>query len=74
MRTASPVATLNGRTEPAITATPNTNTAIHGGGLVVNPLNRHSFESKDGTRYFLMGYEADWLALADMKKIIRRER
>lgn len=66
MRTVSPVAALNGQTEPAITATANTNKAIHG-GLLVDPLNRHHFVYEDGTRYFLMGYEADWLAEADMK-------
>ncbi len=66
MRTVSPVAALNGQTESAILATANTNTAIHG-GLLVDPSNRHHFVYEDGTRYFLMGYEADWLALADMK-------
>lgn len=66
MRTMSPVAALNGQTEAAITATANTNGSIHG-GLMVDPLNRHHFKYEDGTRYFLMGYEADWLALADMK-------
>jgi hypothetical protein len=66
MRTISPVAALNGQTEAAITATANTNPAIHG-GLLVDPLHRHHFVYEDGTRYFLMGYEADWLGEVDMK-------
>jgi hypothetical protein len=66
MRTVSSVAALNGQTESAITATANTNASLHG-GLLVDPLNRHHFKYEDGTRYFLMGYEADWLAEADMK-------
>jgi hypothetical protein len=66
MRTLSSAPALNGLTETAITATPNTNPAIHG-NLLVDPLHRHHFVYEDGTRYFLMGYEADWLAEADMK-------
>ena len=66
MRTISPVAALNNQTEPAIMATSNTNKAIHG-GLLVDPLHRTHFVYEDGTRYFLMGYEADWLWGVDMK-------
>ncbi len=65
LRTVSPVPALNGQ-DAEITATPNTNRSIHG-GLLVDPANRHHFKYEDGSRYFLMGYEVDWLALADMK-------
>lgn len=53
MRTISSVAALNNRTESAISATANTNKAIHG-GLLVDPLHRTHFVYEDGTRYFLM--------------------
>lgn len=66
MRTLSSVAGLNNQTETGIVATPNTNSAIHG-RLLVDPLHKNHFVFEDGTRYFLMGYEADWLAEADMK-------
>jgi hypothetical protein len=71
MTTVSPVAALNGRTETDIECVPNTDSSIHG-GLLVDPLNRHHFVFEDGTRYFLMGYEADWLWGADMKDPERR--
>ena len=68
MTTISPVAALNGRTETDIQCTKNLNPAIHG-GLLVDPVNRHHFIYQDGTRYFLMGYEADWLWGADMRDL-----
>jgi hypothetical protein len=66
MTTVSPVAALNGHTETDIQCASNSNSAIHG-GLLVDPINRHHFVYQDGARYFLMGYEADWLWGADMK-------
>lgn len=66
MRTVSAVPALNNHEEPAITATANTSKAIHG-RLLVDALHPYHFVYEDGTRYFLMGYEADWLAEADMK-------
>jgi hypothetical protein len=66
MRTSSPAAALNGRLETNIECSANTNPAVHG-GLLVDPVNRHHFLYEDGTRYFLMGYEADWLWAVDMK-------
>ncbi len=66
MLTVSPVAALNAHTETDIQCTGNSNPAIHG-GLFVDPVNRHHFIHEDGSRYFLMGYEADWLWGADMK-------
>jgi len=66
MKTVSPVAALNGHVEANIDCAKNSNSAIHG-GLRVDPVNRHHFVFEDGSRYFLMGYEADWLWGADMK-------
>ena len=66
LRTASPVGELNNQVETGITATPNSSSALHG-RLLVDPLHKSHFVFEDGTRYFLMGYEADWLAEADMK-------
>ena len=71
MRTSSPVAALNGQTETNIECGANTNPAVHG-GLLVDPENRHHFLYEDGTRYFLMGYEADWLWAVDMKDPARK--
>ncbi|GAC1472474.1 MAG: hypothetical protein PVSMB7_25190 [Chloroflexota bacterium] len=71
MRTVSTIAALNGKTEPNILAVANTNPQIHG-ALRIDPVNRHHFIFEDGTRYFLMGYEADWLWGADMKDPERR--
>ncbi|MGQ9631600.1 MAG: apiosidase-like domain-containing protein [bacterium] len=34
--------------------------SVHG-GLRVDPQHRHHFVYEDGTRYFLLGYECDWL-------------
>ena len=71
LRTSSPVAALNGLADADIDCTANTNPAIHG-GLTVDPLNRHHFQYEDGSRYFLMGYEADFLWAVDMKDPQRR--
>jgi hypothetical protein len=65
LRTVSPVAALNGR-EELITAGPNSNPNIHG-LLRVDPDHPYHFRWEDGTRFFLMGYEADWLGLAHME-------
>lgn len=64
LRTVSPVADLNGRTE-SIVAGPNKNPNIHG-RLRVDQDHPYHFRWEDGTRFFLMGYEADWLGLAAM--------
>jgi len=44
---------------------PNTNQNVHG-SLKVDPEHHHCFVYEDGTRYFLMGYECDWLWALDM--------
>ncbi|MBN1673502.1 MAG: DUF4038 domain-containing protein [Kiritimatiellae bacterium] len=46
--------------EGGVTCQPNTNPAVHG-GLRVDPAHPHHFRYEDGTPYFFMGYEADWL-------------
>jgi hypothetical protein len=66
LRTKSTVGALNGKTEAAIECTPNRHTGIHG-ALRVDAANPYHFRYEDGTRYFLMGYEADWLWGIDMK-------
>jgi hypothetical protein len=65
MRTVSNLSALDGKTEPAISCTPNRHPEVHG-GLRVDPDYPHHFLYEDGTRYFLLGYEADWLWGADM--------
>src|SRR5664280_201004 len=46
------------------TCTANTNPAVHG-GLRVDPDHRSQFLYEDGSRYFPMGYECDWLWALD---------
>ncbi|MDZ4798909.1 MAG: DUF5060 domain-containing protein [Bryobacteraceae bacterium] len=70
LRTASSVAALHGRTE-TIRATPNRNARIHG-LLEIDRQHPYHFRYADGTRFFLMGYEADWLWGADMLDPQRR--
>lgn len=75
MSTRSPLAALNGKTEAGIRCLPNRHKAIHG-GLLVDPAHPYHFVYEDGARYFLLGYEADWLWGADMldpdRKLMRR--
>ena len=65
MVTSSSTLGLSGQTAIEIECKKNANPAIHG-GLRVDPVNRHHFLYEDGSRYLLMGYEADWLWGADM--------
>ncbi|HXR09080.1 MAG TPA: DUF4038 domain-containing protein [Candidatus Acidoferrum sp.] len=44
----------------------NTSLKVHG-GLRVDPQHPHHFIFEDGSRFFLMGYECDWLWALDMK-------
>jgi hypothetical protein len=44
---------------------PNDNPRCHG-GLGTDSENRHHFIFEDGTRYFLLGYECDWLWALDL--------
>ena len=50
---------LNERTL-SFRCTPNSNPAVHG-GLRSDAEHPHHFVHEDGARYFLMGYECDWL-------------
>lgn len=70
--TTSPLAALNGKTDSDIECIPNRHTAIHG-GLQVDPAHPYHFQYEDGTRYFLMGYECDWLWGVDMKDPQRKQ-
>ena len=75
MHTTSNLPALDGKNESAIECTPNTHSQIHG-GLRVDPEHPHHFVYEDGVRYFLLGYEADWLWGADMldpqRKVMHR--
>lgn len=50
----------------SITCVSNTKENVHG-RLMVDESNKHHFKYEDGTRFFLLGCEIDWLALIDMK-------
>jgi uncharacterized protein DUF5060 len=60
LRVTSSLKALDGRTETGISCGPNRRPAVHG-ALRVDPAHPHHFVWEDGTRYFLLGYEADWL-------------
>jgi len=47
------------------TCVPNEDPNAHG-GLAVDPEHPHHFVLEDGTRYFLLGYECDWLWALEM--------
>jgi hypothetical protein len=71
LRTVSPLAALDGKTESGILVTPNRHPQIHG-ALRVDAAHPYHFIYEDGTRYFLLGYEADWLWGADMQDPARK--
>lgn len=71
MKTVSSLPALDGKTENSISCVPNRHPNIHG-RLRVDPAYPHHFIYEDGTRYFLMGYEADWLWGAGMRDPDRR--
>lgn len=62
--TQSDLPALNGK-PAAFTCVPNPNPKVHG-GLRVDPQHPHHFVHADGTRYFLLGYECDWLWALDL--------
>jgi hypothetical protein len=64
LRTHSDDPDLDGRSVSFI-CVPNDNPFIHG-SLLVDPNHPRHFIFEDGTRYFLMGYECDWLWALDM--------
>ncbi len=59
LRTVASQPELDAKSE-TITSTANRNPNIHG-GLRVDPAHPYHFVYEDGTRYFLLGYQADWL-------------
>jgi len=65
LRTQSDEPELDGQ-EVEFTCIPNTDPNIHG-GLLVDPEHPYHFMFEDGTRYFMMGYECDWLWALDME-------
>ena len=65
-RTVSTLKALDGKTQAGVWCVPNRHPNIHG-GLRVDPAHPYHFIYEDGTRYFLLGYEADWLWGADME-------
>jgi hypothetical protein len=66
LRTTSSLAELNGKAETGILCVSNRHPNIHG-VLKVDAAHPHHFVYEDGTRYFLLGYEADWLWAPGMK-------
>ncbi len=50
----------------SISCIANSHPNVHG-QLMVDEANKHHFKYEDGTRFFLMGFEIDWLALIDMQ-------
>jgi len=61
LRTVSPLAALHGKSEDTIACLANPHPHIRQGGLRVDAAHPHHFIREDGSRYFLLGYEADWL-------------
>ena len=74
MRTHSSLPSLDGQAVSFLCVA-NPSPDIHG-PLRVDPKNPRHFVFEDGTRYFLLGYECDWLWAMDMKdpelKIVNR--
>jgi hypothetical protein len=66
LRTTSSLEALNGKTESGIFCVSNRHPNIHG-VLKVDAAHPYHFVYEDGTRYFLLGYEADWLWAPGMK-------
>lgn len=62
-RTASNVPLLNGKTGK-VEVVANTSPVVHG-RLRVDRQHPHHFVFEDGTRYFLLGFECDWLWALD---------
>jgi hypothetical protein len=66
LRTTSSLEALNGKAESGIICVSNSEPNIHG-VLRVDAVHPYHFVYEDGTRYFLLGYEADWLWAPGMK-------
>ncbi len=61
--THSDVAELDGK-RASFLCVANANPSIHG-GLRVDPGHKHHFVFEDGARFFMLGYECDWLWALD---------
>ena len=61
LRTVSTLPALNGKVETSILCVANSHPHIRKGGLRVDSAHPYHFVHEDGSRYFLLGYEADWL-------------
>jgi hypothetical protein len=72
LKTVSSLPALNGQTG-RLECVPNTHPRIHG-SLRVDPAHPYHFVYEDGTRYFLLGYEADWLWGIETQDPERREQ
>lgn len=70
LETQSSLPALQGQRR-TITARPSANPKVHG-LLQVDPDHPYHFRHQDGSPFFLMGYEADWLGLVDMRDRDRR--
>jgi hypothetical protein len=64
--TESEAPALRGR-KVQFTCVSNSSPQVHG-GVMVDPKHPQHFVFEDGTRYFLMGYECDWLWALDLGK------
>ena len=71
MRTVASLPALQGKSETGIDCVSNKHPSIHG-RLRVDPAFPYHFIYEDGARYFLLGYEADWLWGVDMRDPERR--
>lgn len=63
IETHSELAELDGK-RASFTCGANPNTAIHG-SLRIDTGHKHHFVFEDGTRFFMLGYECDWLWALD---------
>lgn len=61
LRTVASLASLDGKTDASITCIANSHPQMKKGGLRVDAAYPHHFIHENGERYFLLGYEADWL-------------
>lgn len=66
LATHSPQADLDGR-KMTFTCLPNTNSNIRGGARI-DPGNPRHFIREDGSRWFALGYECDWLWALDLDR------
>jgi hypothetical protein len=75
LQTISSLPALREKTQSSIVCVSNTHPKFHG-ALRVDAAHPYHFIFEDGTRYFLLGYEADWLWAPEMsdprRKVMHR--